>query len=117
MAIPPSKLSVFLDTCPVPEDALTKLRQEGLLDEKSSDDEVLEVIREAGKESADEVEAYGFTWASADTRIAHKLSLGHLSQKGTEWLQARPDESLDILRSTPKTGRFWHWVKKAFFSG
>lgn len=117
MAIPPSKLSIFLDTCPVPEEALAKLRQEGLLDEKSSDDEVLEVIREAAKESADEVEAHGFTWASADTRIAYKLSLGHLSQKGVEWLEARPDESLDILRSTPKTGRFGHWVKKAFFSG
>lgn len=117
MAIPPSKLSVFLDTCPVPEDALTKLRQEGLLDEKSSDCEVLEVIREAVKESADEVEAYGFTWASADTRIAHKLSLGYLSPKGAEWLQARPDDQGEIPRSTAKPGRFWQLAKKLLFLG
>lgn len=90
MAIPVSRLSELLNDCPSPARALARLRHEALLDEKSSDDEILQVIDEGMKKSADEIDAYGFTWATAETRIAYQLSCGYLSPKGMAWLASPP---------------------------
>lgn len=111
MAIPISKLSELLTECPSAEEALAKLRREGLLAEQSSDAEILKVIHEGTKKSADEIDAYGFTWATADTRIAHLLSCGHLSQKGMEWVASDPGATVSGADNVAKqaTGMRARW--------
>jgi hypothetical protein len=105
--IPPSRLSDFLGECLSPAEALSRLRKEALLEAKFSDDEVLKLIQDGLKESADEIDAYGFTWASADTRIAHKLSCGYLSKKGMEWLKSTSSRTLDSLPPAKGWSKLW----------
>ena len=94
MAIPRSKLSDLLDLCSSPDEMLSRLREGDLLSAVASEDRILQVIREGLKETADEIAEQGFTWATADTRIAGKLMLGgYLSEKGRDW-----HESGSILR-------------------
>ena len=85
MALPRSKLSDLLGLCSSPGEMLSRLREEDLLSAAASEDRILQVIREGLKETADEIAERGFTWATADTRIARKLMLGgYLSQKGCD---------------------------------
>jgi hypothetical protein len=52
----------------------------------ASDNRILQVIQAGLKEEADELAEQGFTWATADTRIAGKLLLGgYLNRKGRSW--------------------------------
>lgn len=84
MAIPRSKLSDLLGLCTSAEEMLSRLRGEELLSAAASEDDILRVIQEGLKETADEIAEQGFTWATADTRIAAKLALGgYLSEKGS----------------------------------
>jgi hypothetical protein len=118
VAIPVSRLSDFIDECLSPSEALSRLRKEALLDEKISDEDVLKLIQDGLRESADEIDAYGFTWASADTRIAHKLSRGYLSKKGMEWLKSTPPRTPDPLPSPVKGwSKLWKGVGVALIVG
>lgn len=86
MAIPRSKLSDLFGQCSSPQEMLSRLHEENLLSADASEDEILRVIREGLKETTDEIAEQGFTWATADTRIAGKLMLGgYLNRKGRSW--------------------------------
>jgi len=86
VAIPRSKLSDLLGLCSTPGEMLARLREEALLSPTASEDHILRVIREGLKEEADELAEQGFTWATADARIAWKLAAGgYLSKKGRRW--------------------------------
>ena len=91
MAIPRTKLSDLFGPCSSPGEMLSRLRGEDLVSPAASEDDILRVIQEGLKETADEIAERGFTWATADTRIAAKLALaGYLSEKGRSWV---PSES------------------------
>lgn len=94
MAIARSKLSDLLGPCSSPDEMLSRLREEDLLSATASEDDILRVIQDGLKETADEITKLGFTWATAETRIASKLAHGgYLSEKGRSW-----HESGSILR-------------------
>jgi hypothetical protein len=87
MAIPISRLSQLLAGCGSPTAMLVGLRDNGLVLQTATDDDLLEVIHRAESQTAREIAESGFTWASTDTRIPGLLAAhGYLTEKGLSWL-------------------------------
>jgi hypothetical protein len=98
MAIPISRLSQLLAGCGCSTAMLVSLRENGLVLQTATDDQLLAVIRRAESQTAREMADSRFTWASTDARIPGLLAAyGYLTEKGLSWLP-RPLSADELAR-------------------